>query len=277
MQTYSAWGDFCHNRRHDPLVLDPDTITDFLNSQPDTMKTRKRKLTALRQLAKVLWITSGAPEYERAYKLLEILKAPSPGKGTAVQERAKRALTPEQVYRVFGVWNKHTVKHKRNRAIIAVLLLTGMRRSEIAALQWRDVDLENNVIYVRHGKGEKDRDVSIIGSEAHHALRIWHEETPDRFWVFPSLTPDQKIPEEDKPTNGQTIYRVVKHTEKLSGVEFSPHDGRRTFITEALNNGTPVHDVQVHVGHSEPATTLGYAQKVGAKERRKKFKLRYGG
>ena len=81
---------------------------------------------------------------------------------------------------------------------------------------------------------------------------------------------------EDKPTDAQTIYRVVKQTERKSGVVFSPHTARRTFISEALNTGTPLSDIQAQAGHANEATTLRYARPAQARERRNKIRLRYG-
>jgi integrase len=62
----------------------------------------------------------------------------------------------------------------------------------------------------------------------------------------------------------------------LTDVEWKPHDGRRTFITEALETGTPLATVQAAAGHAQGATTLRYAQAVDARKARKELRLRYG-
>ncbi len=49
----------------------------------------------------------------------------------------------------------------RNKAIVATLLFTGLRKSELINLRYSDVDLENNFISVEHGKGDKRREVPI--------------------------------------------------------------------------------------------------------------------
>jgi len=80
----------------------------------------------------------------------------------------------------------------------------------------------------------------------------------------------------DIPIKGTDVYRIVKATEQMIGIEFKPHDLRRTLITEALATGTPIQTVQAIAGHTRGETTLGYAQAVDARNARKKLKLRYG-
>jgi len=67
-----------------------------------------------------------------------------------------------------------------------------------------------------------------------------------------------------------------KTSNQISGIAFSPHDVRRTFITEALATGAPLADVQAQVGHKNESTTLRYANSVDARQRRDRLRLRYG-
>jgi integrase len=62
----------------------------------------------------------------------------------------------------------------------------------------------------------------------------------------------------------------------LSGVEFKPHDLRRTYITEALATSTLLATVQAAAGHARGETTLRYAQAVNARQARKSLRFRYG-
>jgi integrase/recombinase XerD len=157
-----------------------------------------------------------------------------------------------------------------------VLLLTGVRRSEAAALLWADIDFENGVLTIRHGKGDKRREVPIAGDFALAALRTWQMEQPTGYRnVFIPVKRGGSVGQ-DKPITGTDVYRIVKATETASGVEFKPHDCRRTFITEALAMGAPLATVQAAAGHARGETTLHYAQAVDARRARKELKLRYG-
>jgi site-specific recombinase XerD len=63
----------------------------------------------------------------------------------------------------------------------------------------------------------------------------------------------------------QTAYERVKHLADWSGInpEISPHSLRRSFVTLALQDGAPLHRVQLAVGHADPATTMIYFKDAG--------------
>lgn len=284
-QTFRAWGDYCQRCGQHPLDLRPENVTAFLKSNDTTRNTRNRQLAALRKLAAkahgyaLLALDADAARmFEAITRLLADVKAPAPDASTTTgKERTRRALTPAQADRVLRCWTGDNVTDLRNHALIAVLLLTGIRRAEAAALVWSDVDFENGVITVRHGKGDKSREVPIAGDAALDALRRWQMAQPsDRRYIFCPVERGAKIGK-DKPLSGTDVYRIVKATEAASGVTFKPHDCRRTLITEALSVGLPVHEVQAIAGHSRGDTTLLYAQTSSARERRNMLKkIRYG-
>lgn len=273
-QTYRLWIDWCNSNEIDPLNMTFANVSAFLEEQDVSKSTRQRQLSAMRKLAEMLSILDYAnPLRDASYKSLKKLKVRHMGNTTS--ERDRHALTPAQVDKILRVWSGDTLTHKRNKAIIAVLFMTGMRRSEVASLQWQDIDLEQGIIHIRAGKGDKARDVAMSGSFAIDALLLWKDLCGTRHYVFPSLAKGGKFGE-DAPTHSQTIYDVVKQTEKQSGIQFSPHTARRTFITEALDTGTTLADVQAQAGHTQESTTLRYARPIEAKQRRAKLRLRYG-
>ena len=113
---------------------------------------------------------------------------------------------------------------RRNAALIALLAITGLRRSEAAAPGWFDIDLENRVVSVWHGKGDKAREVAIVGDNAVEALLAWLErQGADRELVFCSVGQGGQLGAV-RPITGTDVYRVVKATESRSGVAFRPHD-----------------------------------------------------
>ncbi len=72
------------------------------------------------------------------------------------------------------------------------------------------------------------------------------------------------------------VDRIVKATEKLTGITFAPHDARRTLLTEYIDQTGDVPGAQRIAGHANEATILRYAQAASARELRRKAKLRYG-
>lgn len=275
-QTYNAWRTWCADNDVQPLDLRPGDVKAFLADEDVTKTTRQRQLSALRQLARQIFLLMPSEQTNRYMVGLERMKVPTAEDVVGMgQERTAHALTPAQADKVLRVWTGSENRHRRNQALIAVLALGALRRSEAAVLKWSDIDFENGVVVVRHGKGDKARDVPLAGDFALDALRAWQARIPGRTFVFCPIIKGDKLTA-DKPISGTDVYRVVEQTEALSGVEFKPHDLRRTFITEALATGTPLKTVQAAAGHARGEQTLKYAQAVDAREARKALKLRYG-
>lgn len=275
-QTYRAWSAYCVEQGISPLDMTPGNVIGFLSAADTTKTTRQRQLSALRKLAQMAYIVNPNDDTRRLHEVLKIIKPPAPPAEAAQHERVRRALTPSAADKVLREWHGNSPMDKRNRALIAVLLLSGIRRSEAATLLWSDVDFENGVLHIRHGKGDKERDVPLAGDYALDALREWQMLQPTGYKnVFTPVERGAHVGK-DKPITGTDVYRIVKATETRAGVEFRPHDTRRTFITEALATGTPTPTVQKIAGHARGDTTLRYAEGVDARRARKELKLRYG-
>jgi integrase len=257
------------------MYLIAAAVRDFLISQTVTQRTRQRQLSTLRKMARVLALDYTNPAWRSAYESLLLLRAPTEGASTF--ERELRALTPAQVNRNLEVWLGDKLLPRRNQALIALLFHTGLRRSEAAVLRWSDLDLEEGTLRVRHGKGDKSRTIAIAGDMAVEALKLWKRAMgEERVYVFCAVGKGNRL-SEDSPMTDRAVYDVVKRTEKISGVKFSPHDARRTLITEALATGAPLADVQAQAGHKNESTTLRYAKPIDARHRRERLRLRYGG
>lgn len=275
-QTYASWLHWCRQSDHDPFDLRPGQVIAFLASQDNTKATRQRQLSALRKLAQLLYVLQPNDATRAMYEGLKIAKAPTPAVSSTLRERTKRSLTAAQAEKALGAWNGASHTHQRNRALIAVLLLSGMRRSEVAALLWDDIDFEGGTITIRHGKGDKSRIAPLAGDLALACLTQWKEAQPlGRQFVFCPVERGDHLGK-DKPISGTDVYRIVAATTRLTGVVFKPHDARRTFITEALETGVPLATVQMAAGHARAETTLIYARAVDAKKARKQLNLRYG-
>jgi integrase len=112
----------------------------------------------------------------------------------------------------------------RNKAIVVVMFCSGLRRAEVAALRWADVDTHEGMIHVKHGKGDKARTVPIYGEVALRALVAWWASLPvGRVYVFTRLWRGDALGP-DEPITVGGLYYVVRETTRRSGVEFRPHD-----------------------------------------------------
>lgn len=277
--TFTRWEVWATETGLDPLDLNFNTVRAYLADRDTSKASQQRELSALRKLAEVLAVVDfNNPQRKAALDSLKLLKVRANEANTS-NERSSRALTPADADRLLRVWKRDdSPRGQRNRAIIAVLLLTGLRRSELAALTWDDIDFANGVIKVRHGKGDKARDAAIYSEAALDALRAWQMVQPTGYkHVFVGLRRGGHFTG-DSAMSTTAIWNVVDETADLAGIEHvKPHDLRATLATELLSTGDPVHNVQAQLGHSDSSTTLNhYAKAADARQRRKSGRVRYG-
>ena len=145
----------------------------------------------------------------------------------------------------------------RDAALIAVLSGSGLRRSEMVALNLGDFDPENSSLLVRKGKGGKSRTVYLpLGAVS--ALDAWLAVRGDAPGALISpVFRGGRV--EIRRITDQAVMVILRKRAKSAGVaSFSPHDFRRTFITNLLSAGVDVLTVSRLAGHSDPATTQKY-------------------
>ncbi len=276
--TYERWMTWCQQNGFDPLVLNFGTVRDYLMDRDGTKASKQRELSALRTLARMLQIVDRNPERHAAYESLKMLKVRATGESRH-NERERHALSPADADRLLRVWkDDDSPRGKRNRALVAVLLLAGLRREELTALIWQDIDFQNGVIRVKHGKGDKARDAALYGGEALEALKGWQMEQPTGYTtVFVNLRKGGRFTG-DTAMSTTAVWKVVNETADRGGIgHVKPHDLRRTLATELLETGSPVHHVQQQLGHADSSTTLNnYTGETDARQRRKAGRVRYG-
>lgn len=279
-RTYRAWSQFATEHNFDVMALTLDNIRAFIHEADVAKTTRQNRLSHMRKLLELLAIGDG--QYRQHYNAVKSFLRVQANEGDRSRpERVKRALNPHEATALLGVWRNDT-SHVgiRNDVMIRLLVYAGLRRSELIALRWSDINVENLTITVRHGKGDKERVVALVDpsegtTRAIQALQ--DAQGGDYTYVFPSMTRGRKATwAADTPTVDQTVMRVVAQTAKRAGLgELAPHDLRRTHITEGLNTGATVADMQAQAGHANAATTLRYAQATDAVQRRHRINFRF--
>jgi integrase len=160
-----------------------------------------------------------------------------------------------------------TAAGPRDAALMALLSRSGLRRSEVVALDLVDYVLESGAITVRSGKGRKDRTTYLDGGAA-AALADWL--TVRGAAAGALLCPVNKAGTitirrlSDQAVLGALQKRATQATVK----GFSPHDLRRTFISDLLDAGADIATVQRMAGHASPETTSRYDRRGEATKRR---------
>lgn len=149
---------------------------------------------------------------------------------------------------VFGV---------RDAAIIAMLYITGMRRSEVVNLDLANINLEESKVEIRAAKGKKDR-ISYLTNEVVLAIREWliiRGEAEGA--LFCRIYKAGKL--SYKRLTSQAIHYIVGNRERQAGLDqLTPHDLRRTIISDLLDAGEDIAVVARIVGHADVNTTARY-------------------
>lgn len=154
----------------------------------------------------------------------------------------------------------------RDAALIAILAGAGLRRSEAVALDLADFDLDINCLQVRQGKGRKFRTVYLPDGAA-AVLMAWlvvRGNAPG-----PLLCPVRRGGHTIvKRMTDQAVMLIIQKRAYQAGIAaLSPHDFRRTFITDLLNSGADILTVQNLAGHASPSTTARYDRRGEAAKR----------
>jgi len=171
-----------------------------------------------------------------------------------------RHLSVDEVFELLGDRFTDDVRGMRDRAILEMFYSTGIRLSELTALNREDVDFEQGLIRVR-GKGRKERIVPI-GMPALKTLKYYlekrgslGEEGSTGNGKGPLITGRSK-----ERINPRTVERIVDKYMQRSGSQkkISPHDLRHSFATHLLDAGADLRSIQEMLGHESLSTTQRY-------------------
>ncbi len=179
-----------------------------------------------------------------------------------------RALSTGEIQALFNACcQDKSVKGSRDAALIAVLYGAGLRRAEVVALQLQDWNGQNNCLTVRSGKGDKDRTTYLDDGAAAALLDWlhWRGNLPGP--LFYPTRRGGRI--EIRSMTDQAVLDILRQRgQEASIASFSPHDFRRTFISNLLDAGADISTVQKLAGHASPVTTARYDRRGEAAKRK---------
>lgn len=158
-------------------------------------------------------------------------------------------------------------------AIFGLFLYAGLRKGEVLRLQYGHVDLREGTIFIEKSKAENDRSVRIA-PELRMILGRYVAERRHRFGkdVGPAFLTSMRT---KQGISEMSLRRIVRTIRTASGIAFSMHGLRHSFITTLLNNGTPIHVAQHLAGHAKITTTAGYLALTDADVRREIQKMSF--
>ena len=172
-------------------------------------------------------------------------------------KRLPRFLTRQEVesivtHTAWHSWQSERVG-KRNQAIIATFVFTGLRLRELLNLTLADVDLKNGSILVRQGKGRKDRIVPIH-RRLFPALNAYLSLHPSHDPLRPFFTGARS----SKGLYPKDIQRICQLVSLNSGIKFTPHMLRHTFGRLAIEGDLNIYKLKEIMGHADISTTQIY-------------------
>ena len=241
------------NPKVDQLLLEAGTdivraYLAFLNEKQYSKATIARKLATLRSFYKFL------------VKRNQLISNPVVAVRTPKQDKKlPRFLDYEEVKKLLDTPPMNSWLGARDRAILETLYSTGIRVSELVALNMDDIDFLGEIVHVR-GKGKKER-IAPIGSSALQVIQHYMEFRNKRAQNNDNF--DSKVlfvNKHGRRLSTRSVRRKMDKYLKMAGLDpaISPHTLRHSFATHMLNNGADLRSVQELLGHQSLSTTQIY-------------------
>ncbi|HPS55866.1 MAG TPA: tyrosine recombinase XerC [Sedimentisphaerales bacterium] len=229
-------------------VEDARAYMALLNEKNYSKSTIARKLATLRSFYKFL-VKRGQIDSSP----VEVIRTPKQ------EKKLPRFLEYEEVKRLLNTPALTSWLGARDRAILETLYSTGIRVSELVALNMDDIDFLGEVVHVR-GKGKKER-ITPIGSSALQTIQYYMEFRNKRAQSNTNF--DSKVlfvNKHGKRLSTRSVRRKMDKYLKIAGLDplISPHTLRHSFATHMLNNGADLRSVQELLGHQSLSTTQIY-------------------
>lgn len=149
----------------------------------------------------------------------------------------------------------------RDRAIVELLFSSGLRVSELVALNRDHINTKRREFMVR-GKGQKDRPVFISKAAAEHITTYLDARIDNLQPLFLSYSRNNATGTggDFRRLTSRSIQRMITKYARLAGItkHVSPHTMRHSFATDLLMNGADIRSVQSMLGHANISTTQVY-------------------
>ena len=161
-------------------------------------------------------------------------------------KRLPNVLAPQEVQLILS--SIHNIKH---RAILSTIYGCGLRISECTTLKVADIDSPNGRIWIRNGKGRKDR-ITLLPESLLTLLRNYYLVYRPKIWLFEG--PDGN---HYSVTSIRSIFNRARRAANIRKPA-TVHTLRHSFATHLLENGTNLRYIQQLLGHSSSKTTEVY-------------------
>jgi integrase/recombinase XerC len=229
--------------------LNRQSIRGFLGKEIDkgySSKTIARRLCSIKSLYKYL------------YKIEIIKRNPTLSiKSPKISKSLPNFIDQKVIESLMKIPDESTNKGLRDRAILELFYSTGIRLSELIALNIEEIDSVNQLIKV-HGKGDKERLIPF-GNRAKFCIKNYLKNRGLSFSHAPKSEP-LFVNEKSKRVPKSTIQRRIRNYIKLVAVgkNLGPHILRHSFATHLMERGADIRSIKDLLGHSSLSSTQIY-------------------
>lgn len=249
------------------LAQHPDPITEqtFIRYKGDLLSNGKSPRTVRNYMQTAIlfleWVADGNPDLMQIINRCRHVKKPR-----VPQSFAHKALTLEEVRLLWGSITGNSLQALKKRAILALMLCTGIRVSAVVNADIGDFKRENGqriLVYLAKGYDQKNDEIYVkIPPQVWHFIegyldvrfkgRDWDLEAP----LFSSDSPNNK----GKRMSSRALSGIIKNQLRAVGLDegYCAHGLRNTFAQNTILLGTKVHEVQAILNHSDISTTSIY-------------------
>ena len=220
------------------------------NGEPLSLVTQRTKVGTLRSWFR--WLTREAEITANPAADLDLPRK--------IQRVPRGVLSQGEAERVLAMADLSTTIGLRDRALMEVLYATGMRRMEIAGLLCEDIDAERCLVFIRQGKGRKDRLIPL-GERALYWVRRYRATARDKL-VWNQEHRQLFLTVVGNPMSTEQLSRLAASYVKAAGVSKPGgcHLWRHTMATLMLEGGADIRFIQVMLGHADLSSTQIYTR-----------------
>lgn len=237
MGTIRNFWKFCALRKGDPSFKKEDAVQIYLSYRLDEQKldysTVNGDYSALQWFYKYV--------LNREWNVRKLIR---PRK----EKRLPRTISAAQFSQLLSCMNT-----EKQKLLVLLYYSTGLRLSEGRNLKWEDIDIAEGIIFVRKGKGHKDR-IAILPGELGERLAAYRKTLrPSQVYIFEGKTMGKSIA-------AKTVQWAIINGRKKAGLPdfVTTHVLRHSYATSCLKNGTDLLSIKSLLGHKKISTTTRY-------------------
>jgi len=247
LEIFAQWLDMTHQRNL--LQTSAVEITQFMAiRRADKATSANRRLTVLKRFFRYM--------IRQNFLIEDPCLQLRPAKQGM---RMPISLTEQQVEALLQAPNLEEDLGLRDRAMIELMYASGLRVSEMIHLKLIHLRLNEGIIHIMGGKGNKERLVPFGGEAAQYLQQYLEQARPQ---LLQNQTSEYLFIGRHTANclTRQAFWYVIKRYAQIAGIpgHLSPHTLRHAFATHLLNHGADLRVVQLLLGHADISTTQIY-------------------